>query len=376
MAFAAPPVAPPETTLVPPAEAPAKPPAPADKSESPEPPPTADKSPSEPSAPPADTPSPGSEAETRQATAPPPPAPPVELIAANGLPLPPPEKPPVPARCPPLDPAALTEVTPSGRLPRIAENGCMPWLANAAAFNYRETRPRVGVILLGLGRNAALMQRAIENLPPQISLGFLPDTPQLDRWIERARARGHEALVMLPVQSTDRAVASGLPPLRADLPAEENIRRLHAVLARAGSGYIGVIVPTTTPLSEAEPVLRPLLQEIADRGLLVLETFRTERRVYELSKELGVPYSSDAGWIDRQGETDEITANLEALEKFTHKNRFALAVGMAQRETIERLVTWSKEVEERGLALTPVTGLTECLDLCASRVRKAMAGGP
>ncbi len=107
----------------------------------------------------------------------------------------------------------------------------------------------------------------------------------------------------------------------------------------------------------------------------MLETFRTERRIYELSKELGVPYSSDAGWIDRQGETDEITANLEALEKFTHKNRFALAVGMAQRETIERLVTWSKEVEERGLVLTPVTGLTECLDLCASRVRKATASG-
>ncbi|HEX2890127.1 divergent polysaccharide deacetylase family protein [Vineibacter terrae] len=305
----------------------------------------------------------------------PPPAPPLALIAANGLPAPPPEKPAVPARCPPLDPAALVEWTPVGRLPRIDANGCMPWLANAAAFNYRETRPRVGVIVLGLGKDPQLTQRAIDALPPRISLGFASDAPWLDRWIDRARARGHEVLVMLPVQAPDKPRDSTWPPLRADVAPEENMRRLHTLLARAGAGYIGVIVPTTTPLSSTDAALRPLLKEVGDRGLLVLETFRTGRTVYETSKDLGLPYSSDAGWIDRRSEPDEITANLQALEEFTLVNRFALAVATAQRETIERLIAWSKDIETRGIALAPVTGLTECVDLCAERVRKAMVGG-
>ena len=100
-------------------------------------------------------------------------------------------------------------------------------------------------------------------------------------------------------------------------------------------------------------------------------TIRNELSVLE---ELGLPYSADAGWIDRKGEPAEIAANLQALEEFTKRNRFALAVGTTQRETIERLITWSKDLEARGLVLAPVTGLTECLDLCAERVRKAMTG--
>lgn len=281
----------------------------------------------------------------------------------------------MPARCPPLDPTVLIEQAPVGRLPRVDANGCMPWLAYATAFNYRETRPRVGVVVLGLGKDAQVTQRAIDGLPPRVSLAFASDAPWLDRWIERARARGHEVLVMLPVQTNDKPLDSISPPLRADIAPAENVRRLQTLLARAGTGYIGVIVPTTTPLNSAEPALRPVLKEISDRGLLLLETFRTGRMVYQLSRELGLPYSTDAGWIDRQSEPGEIVANLQALEEFTARNRFALAVGMAQRETIERLIAWSKDVESRGLVLAPVTGLTECLDLCAERVRKAMVGG-
>ena len=251
----------------------------------------------------------------------------------------------------------------------------MPWLAYAAPFNYRETRPRVGVVVLGLGKDPQVTQRAIDGLPPRVSLAFASDAPWLDRWVERARARGHEVLVMLPVQTADKPLDSTMAPLRADIAPAENLRRLQTVLARAGTGYIGVIVPTTTPLNAAEPALRPLLKEISDRGLLLLETFRTGRLVYQLSRELGLPYSADAGWIDRQNDPADIVANLQALEEFTIKNRFALAVSMAQRDTVERLIAWSKDVESRGLVLAPVTGLTECLDQCAERVRKAMGGG-
>lgn len=308
-------------------------------------------------------------------TPPPPPMlPALSLVAANGLPLPPPERPPVPTRCPPLDPLSLTEQTAAGRLPRVDAVGCMAWLAHAASFNYRETKPRVGIVVLGLGRDPQLTQRAIDGLPPRISLSFLADAPMLDRWIERAQARGHEVLVMLPVQAAGRLADTTMAPLRADVSPDENVRRLRAVLSRAGTGYIGVVVPMATPLSATEPALRPVLKEISDRGLLVLETFRTNRLVYQLSTELGAPYSADAGWIDRKPEASEITANLQALEEFTQHNRFALAVAMAHRETIERLIAWSKDVETRGLVLAPVTGLAECLGLCAERVRKAMAG--
>ncbi|QQS10957.1 MAG: divergent polysaccharide deacetylase family protein [Rhodospirillales bacterium] len=298
------------------------------------------------------------------------------VLAASGLPAPPPEKPPVPIRCPPVDLSTLVETTPQGRLPRIDAHGCMPWLAHAAVFNYRETRPRIGVLILGLGKDPALTQRAIDGLPPQITLGFMWDAPFLDRWIERARGKGHEALIVLPAQAPEGA-QDGAPAasLRVDVSAAENQRRLAAALARGGTGYVGVVLPLPGPVSADDATLRPIVKTLADRGLMLVETFRTGRAVYQASRDAGLPYSADAGWVDRQPGAAELKANLEALEKFTRQNKFALAVAMARKDTVEELATWSREVEARGFALAPVTGLTECVDVCATRVEKALAVG-
>lgn len=298
------------------------------------------------------------------------------VLAASGLPAPPPEKPPVPIRCPPVDLSTLVETTPQGRLPRIDAHGCMPWLAHAAAFNYRETRPRIGVLILGLGKDPALTQRAIDGLPPQITLGFMWDAPFLDRWIERARGKGHEALIVLPAQAPEGAQdAAPAASLRVDVPAAENQRRLAAALARGGTGYVGVVLPLPGPVSADDATLRPIVKALADRGLMLVETFRTGRAVYQASRDAGLPYSADAGWVDRQPGAADVKANLEALEKFTRQNKFALAVAMARKDTVEELATWSREVEGRGFALAPVTGLTECVGVCATRVEKAMAVG-
>ena len=86
---------------------------------------------------------------------------------------------------------------------------------------------------------------------------------------------------------------------------------------------------------------------------------------------MALAYGTDSGWIDRKADPAEILSGLQAIETVTRQKGLALAVGTAQRETIERLVEWSRDVEARGLALTPLSGLVECTDLCAERVRKA-----
>jgi hypothetical protein len=354
---AAPDVAKPDTAAAPPAErAPGAPPAEA-------PPPVAS------AAPPTTVLRDTATAVPARTTTPSPSAAPVPtLFAANGLPMPPPEKPPVPVRCPPLDPLALSEATPLGRLPRIDANGCLPWLAHAAAVDPREARPRIGIVVLGLGRGAVVTQRAIEELPASVTLGFMPDSPYLDRWIERARARGHEVLLILPVQGTDTT----LPALRADAPAAENLRRLQGALGRA-AGYAGVVMPATSPLGASDAALRPLLQDVADRGLLLLEVARAGAAIEQLGAEMGLPYRADAGALDRDPARADMASKLRSLESLARLDGATVATATASRESIEQLVAWAKEVESRGLALAPVSALVACGGLCDERRRKAMA---
>lgn len=312
---------------------------------------------------------------------------PTVLIAANGLPLPPPEKPPVPGRrlglCPGgTDPADLVETSPVGRLPRVAADGCMPWLAYAANFDHLDREhPRLGLAVIGIGLNEALTQKAVDTLPPATTLVFVPETPNLDRWIQRARERGLEALLLLPTQNPQGGEERGMPPLQKGLAPDENLRRLRAVLAKT-TGYVGVAL-LPSPVREDAATLRPVLTEIRDRGLLVLEFERWNGRslVHAMSRELGVPYSTDIdkpiAWVDRFNANDrettaaDVDKGLDAVEKHVRAAHFGLGWSLARPLAVDGIVAWAPGARGRGILLAPVTGVTECAENCRKRLPRA-----
>jgi polysaccharide deacetylase 2 family uncharacterized protein YibQ len=388
---AAKPADPKDTATPPPAAAPAPPVAaaspPPPSSTTPQDPPPAAAVPSVPSLPGA----------FPDVAAPPPAAPataaadaadaPVNLIAANGLPLPPPEKPPAPGRrvgmCPPgTDLADLVEASPVGRLPRISTNGCMPWLAYAAQFDHLDRqRPRLGMAVIGIGLNEALTQKAVETLPPGTTLVFVPETPNLGRWIQRARERGLEAALLIPSQNPQGVQERGMPPLQKGLAPAENLSRLRAALAMA-TGYVGVALLPSPVLADND-TLRPLLAEIRDRGLLVLEFERWNGKslVHAISREMGIPYSTDIdspiAWVDRfntngrEMTAADIDAGITQVEKYVRSARFGLGWSLARPLSIERIAAWSAGAHTRGILLAPVTGVTECAESCQKRLPRA-----
>src|SRR5262245_52714421 len=107
---------------------------------------------------------------------------------------------PTPFRAlPPLERGQMIEVTEDGlRLPRISPSGWMPWMAYARRFEPTAGTPRIGILMINLGVDEVLTRRAIDELPGRVSLAFLPSSPDLARWLQRAHERGHETYLMLP----------------------------------------------------------------------------------------------------------------------------------------------------------------------------------
>ena len=112
--------------------------------------------------------------------------------------------PPAPAT--PTAPAAplpgLWEDGPGGPLPMISADGRRPDEAYARAHAPR-TGPVVALIVGGLGMSERLTLEAIETLPPEVTLSFAPYANDLQGWIDRARAAGHEVLIELPMEPFD-----------------------------------------------------------------------------------------------------------------------------------------------------------------------------
>ena len=84
------------------------------------------------------------------------------LIAANGIII--------------TDPA-LTEKTNDGPVPIIAADGRRPMDLYARAFDRTDPRPRIAIVVAGLGIGEAITQSAIDKLPPAITLSFTPYGP-------------------------------------------------------------------------------------------------------------------------------------------------------------------------------------------------------
>ena len=100
-----------------------------------------------------------------------------------------------------VDPS-LIEHGPFGPLPRIGPDGRRPLFAYARPFNFEDARPKVAVLILGLGLRAELFEAALA-LPGPIGLQLSPYAPDLPALVERARRAGHEVLLDLPMEPAD-----------------------------------------------------------------------------------------------------------------------------------------------------------------------------
>ncbi|MDF3075454.1 MAG: hypothetical protein K0S54_3121 [Alphaproteobacteria bacterium] len=345
---------------------------------------------------PAATPTPAAEPPKVEAPQPPAPAPaaeapPAEKLAAPSslaslYPPPPPEKPAPAARAAAttdaapqtpgrgLGPAAVLEAGPYGPLPRIAPDGRLPWIVNNGKFDHGTRQPRLGVVLTGLGLNPQVTEDAIVRLPPEITLAFVPYAENLPRWIQLAREFGHEVLISLPMEAEGPADTSlGARVLSAQASAAENLDRLRWILGRS-PGYVGIATWEGEKFLASSPHAVPVLQELALRGLLVVDSRQARSNLIQQQADaLGLPFAKSRGFLDSEPGVEALDRNLQQLETIAKRTGFGLAMAVAFPETVRRLVDWSKTAGPRGFALAPITGVTECKDFCQQRVARHAA---
>ncbi len=307
------------------------------------------------------------------------PDPPAEPPYKTGSLKVPPKPVPVDFRIlPPAEAAEMIEVTAEGlRLPRISPSGWMPWIANSRRFDPSGPPARIGLLMINVGADEALMQRAIEDLPGEVSLAFLPSTPELPRRLRQARDRGHETYLMLPVEDPSGLAERGIRPIETSADTAENLRRLLAALAR-GEGYVGVVVRSPGPVSRSDAMARPLVREVADRGLAVVEINPSPDTsvLHHLAIEMGAGYARSADILDYKLAGEGVAGNLERLAAWVAETapgqepRHALGIVQPDNEAIDAIVAWHKQAAARpGISLVPVIGHFECRDACMARVR-------
>jgi polysaccharide deacetylase 2 family uncharacterized protein YibQ len=248
-----------------------------------------------------------------------------------------------------------------GRVPRMAADGTTPWQYYARPFPQDDKRPRIAIVVTGLGQAAAATHEAIDRLPGAVTFAFTPSGENLQAQVDEARGKGHEVLLSVPMQPLGYpANDPGPNTLLSNLSDEENARRLEASLA-AFTGYVGVTSKTdsgTDFLTQRES-LRGVLLQVQRRGLVYLDLWQVSgSKAASVAKELSLPRAISDLQIDRIPSSIGIDAQLAQLERLAQANGVAVGfVEVTNPVSLERLSAWSASLRDRGIVLAPVTAI-------------------
>jgi len=254
--------------------------------------------------------------------------------------------------------AGLTEQGAHGPLPVIAANGRTPAQAYARPFTAQQGRPMIAVVIGGLGFNARATTQAIEELPPEITLSFVPYAQNLQSWIDRARAHGHEVLLELPMEPFDPdADDTGPQTLLASASTQQNVQRLEQLLSR-GAGYFGVTNYQGARFATSAQASQPVVQQLRRRGLVFLTSGIGQRTALSVeAQRASLPVTAADRIIDARREADAIDDQLLNLEALALQNQSAIGAGFAYPVTMEQVSRWARDIESRGYQLAPASAV-------------------
>jgi polysaccharide deacetylase 2 family uncharacterized protein YibQ len=254
--------------------------------------------------------------------------------------------------------AALLEPSRHGPVPRLGPDRSSSIRTYARPFDRNDPRPRIAIIVNNMGLFAQHSEEAIRRLPGGVTLAFSPYAPRTEPLLERARARGMELLIALPLepQGFGQTADPGDRALLTSLPLGENLDRLDWALSRM-QGMVGAIGGLGSMRGERfaanGDLLATLQQTLTQRGLLYVDP---RPGAPQPARAFG--RSVDILLDEPSAVRSEVERQLAALEALARQNRSA--VGLANDpvpSVIAAIAGWAQGLEERGVVIAPISVL-------------------
>ena len=260
----------------------------------------------------------------------------------------------------PLDQKFL-EMSAQGAIPKIAADGVRPADAFAQpvkALPGKPDAPRIAIIVSGLGVSASATADAIAKLPGAVTLGFMPYGSDVAALAGRARARGHEVLLQVPMEPFDYPDNDpGPQTLLTSLTPQQNIDRLYWLMSRF-QGYVGIAGAMGGRFTASEPSFAPVLRETAKRGLIFVDDGANPRSLAgRIAGANNLPFAKADVTIDTVPTASEIDHALGRLEMAARERSIAVGISSGLPVSIDHIAKWAKTLADHGIQLVPITAV-------------------
>jgi polysaccharide deacetylase 2 family uncharacterized protein YibQ len=252
----------------------------------------------------------------------------------------------------------LIEMTSDGPLPRIAADGRTAMVTYSRKTDTKEIRPRIAILVTGLGLNQAASMAAIDTLPPGVTLGFSPYGQELQGLVSAARGNGNEVVMELPLEPFDFPNNDpGQNTLIVDASTKANGNRLRRVMSRF-TGYAGIASVEGGKFLSDPRNTRLLLDAMRKRGVYFVDSSVSDQSLArDEAQQTGTNFARVNLRIDANASRETIAEALLALEKLAMQRGSAIGVAGSYPGAIGQIAPWANELDKKGIALVPVSAL-------------------
>ena len=213
----------------------------------------------------------------------------------------------------------------------------------------------ISVIVSGVGLSSLATQRAIDDLPPQITLAFSPYADNVQGWIRKALSGHHETLMLLPMEPTGYMHNDPGPrALSSHVSDEDNEENLKWMLTQA-EGSDGVMNMMGSRFLTDQKSVNSAFTVLRKNDEMFVETPGIDKSTAaDVAAKVGLPYMEANVQIDANATDKSIHAQLDALEQQARQHGYAIGLAQPYPLTMNILKTWAAGLADRGIVLAPL----------------------
>lgn len=254
---------------------------------------------------------------------------------------------------PPAPIDGLYTETKDGKIPQINKaNGQNPFDAYRRPFNPVDSKPTISLVLTDIGLSQATAKAALAIMPPDISFAMSPYAADIDKLISSSREKGHEAWIILPMETADYPrIDPGPQTLLKGMQEKDNLAKLTWLMTRA-TGYAGFIGNQGNNFMSSDKDAKPILNEIYGRGLVYVSPEASHESMLAVP---GQPRANADLWLGDATDTTAIETQLKKLEDLARANGHAVGIIRPFPVALHTIDEWAKSLPQKGFNLAPLS---------------------
>jgi len=217
-------------------------------------------------------------------------------------------------------------------------------------------KPLIVVVIddVGLDRRRA---RQTVDLPGPLTLSYMAYAEDLTQQTQKARAKGHELMLHVPMEPSSSTINPGPNVLLSGMPEDELLKNIAWSLDQV-SGYVGINNHMGSRFTSDRTSMKTVVGALKARGYLFLDSVTAGKTVaHDVAREGGIPYAVRNVFLDHKDDLATIKTQLRRTEQIAKRTGVAIAIGHPRDNTIEALQEWLPNLEERGFQLVPISSV-------------------